>query len=134
MDDWYGCWYFYRLVNCGVSILKHPLLLFISAVAVAIYFAKIGDVALPNWIYFYLGDLLCMSLVLSLCLATVRIVKKNDTLYIPLGTIIALTAYCAMYFKWILPQYNMRYTGDIIDVGLYVSGAMLFYKFQKRLF
>lgn len=117
-----------------MSILKHPLFLFISAVAIAIYLAKLGDVPLPNWMYFYLSDLLCMPSVLSVCLAIVRIAKNNTFLYIPPGAIIALTAYYAMYFEWVLPQYNTRYTADIIDVALYSIGSILFYVFQKRLY
>lgn len=117
-----------------MSILKHPIFLFISAVAITIYLAKLGDVPLPNWMYFYLSDLLCMPIVLSVCLAIVRIAKKNTFLYIPLGAIIALTVYYAMYFEWILPQYNTRYTADVIDVVLYSIGSSLFYVFQKRLY
>ncbi len=101
--------------------------------AIGIYVSKISHVALPNWVYFYLGDLLCMPFVLSLCLVAVRIIKNDDSLYIPLGPIIALTAFYALYFEWLLPQYNARYTGDIIDVVMYILGSALFYVFQKRL-
>jgi len=117
-----------------MSILKHPLFLVITALAIAIYLANIGAVPLPNWVYFYLNDFLCMPIVLSICLATVRLVKKNNVLYIPLGAIIVLTAYYAMYFEWFLPQYNTRYTKDVIDIGLYFLGSGVFYVFQKRVY
>lgn len=117
-----------------MSILKHPLFLTLSTLAIAIYLAKMGDVQLPQWIYFYFSDFLCMPVVLSVCLASVRIAKKNNTIFIPLGAIIGLTVYYAMYFEWLLPQYNPRYTADIVDVALYILGAGLFYGFQKRLY
>ncbi|TYB76030.1 hypothetical protein ES677_07305 [Bizionia gelidisalsuginis] len=117
-----------------MSILKHPLFLVVSALTLAIYFAKMAAVPLPNWVAFYLSDVLCMPIVLSACLATVRIAKQNNLISIPLGAIMALTIYYALYFEWLLPHYNSRYTADIIDVGLYVIGSGLFYTFQKRLY
>lgn len=117
-----------------MKILKHPLFISVCLVALAIYFAKMYCVALPNWMRFYLNDLLCMPIVLSLCLATVRILKKDDTLFIPLWSAIGLTVCYVVYFEWFLPQYNSRYTADIIDVALYVMGSGLFYRFQKKIY
>ncbi|MFD1615003.1 hypothetical protein [Gelatiniphilus marinus] len=117
-----------------MNILKHPIFIGVCTLALAIYLAKISHVNLPNWVFFYLSDLLCMPFVFSLCLVVVRLINKDNTLLIPLGPIIALTVFYAMYFEWLLPQYIARYTADIIDVFLYIAGAGLFYKFQKRLY
>lgn len=117
-----------------MSIVKHPLYIFLSVIAIIVYWCKMAGVSLPNWIYFYLSDLLCMPLVFSTCLAIVRVLKKNNTIYVPFGAIIALTVYYSVYFECFLPQYNQRYTADIIDVALYFLGAILFYSYQKHLF
>ncbi|EGV43787.1 hypothetical protein BZARG_1269 [Bizionia argentinensis JUB59] len=115
-------------------ILKHPV--FYSSVLVAsiIYIAQRLQLPLPNWIYFYVNDFLCMPIVLSLSLAILRRIKKTENLYVPLIVVLALTTYFAVYFEWLMPQINTRYTADIIDVGLYFLGTMLFFSLQKRLF
>jgi hypothetical protein len=75
-----------------------------------------------------------MPIVLGLSLAILRFIKKTESIYVPLGIILLMTAYYAFYFEWLMPQLHTRYTGDLIDVFLYFLGAILFYLFQKRLF
>jgi hypothetical protein len=89
---------------------------------------------LPTWIYFYVNDFLCMPIVLSLGLAILRFIKKTDAIFVPLSIILIMTTYYAIYFEWLMPKLNTRYTGDLIDVFLYFLGAFLFYAYQKRLF
>ncbi|OBX24430.1 MULTISPECIES: hypothetical protein [Bizionia] len=117
-----------------MKILKHPI--FFSSILVAsfVYISQRLQVPLPNWIYFYLNDFLCMPIVLSLCLAIIRRLKKANNLYVPLLVVLGLTTYFVVYFEWFMPQISTRYTADIIDVGLYYLGAMLFFNVQKRLF
>ncbi|WP_452219700.1 hypothetical protein [Lacinutrix salivirga] len=117
-----------------MSIIKHPLYLVLSAIAISIYLSKMANIALPNWMYFYLSDLLCMPLVFSTCLAIIRVLKKDNSIYIPLGAVLVLTIYYSVYFEYFLPQYNERYTADCIDIVMYFLGALLFYGYQKRLF
>jgi len=117
-----------------LKILKHPLFLIILGIAFAIYIANRFETPLPNWIFFYVNDFLCMPIVLSLCLAILRIFKKTERLYVQLIIIILLTTFFALYFEAFLPKTNARYTSDLIDVGLYFLGAFLFYRFQKKLF
>lgn len=75
-----------------------------------------------------------MPIVLSVSLAALRFIKKSNTIYVPLSIILFMTGYYAIYFEWLMPQLNERYTGDLIDVFLYFIGAFLFYLFQKKLF
>lgn len=117
-----------------MRILKHPVFIAISVLAVLIYLLKLLAFPMPKIISFYANDLLCMPIVLSICLALIRILKKDETLYVPLGIIGSITAYYAFHFEWLLPKFHHRYTADWIDVGLYIMGAFLFSKFQKRLF
>ena len=117
-----------------MSILKHPIFYISVLVASALYIANRFEVPLPNWMYFYVNDFLCMPIVLGICLAILRILKKTEALYVPISVVLALTLYFSIYFEWLMPQINTRYTSDIIDVGLYFLGAILFFKFQKQLF
>lgn len=117
-----------------MKVLKHPLNLILYAVGLAVYSAQHFALTAPPWIYFYLNDLLCMPIVLSFCLAGVRLVKRNTQLFLPTSVIISLTLYYALFFEVILPRYNTRYTSDWIDVGLYILGAFCFYLYQKRAF
>ncbi len=116
------------------EIIKQPLLLCCIAVALLIYAAQIIKLPLPNWIYFYVNDALCMPIVLSFCLLGVRIIKSNKNVYLPWRSILVLTLFYALYFEWILPKSNPRYTADWIDVLLYALGSFVFYRFQIKFF
>jgi hypothetical protein len=117
-----------------MKILKHPLFLSFVLAASLIFVAKQLQLQLPNWLYFYLNDFLCMPIVLSLCLLILRILKKTESLYVPFFVVLGLSTYFSWHFEWLMPQLSTRYTSDFIDIVLYFSGAMLFYVFQKRLF
>lgn len=117
-----------------MKILKHPVFYLSVLVASVIYSAQRLQLPLPDWMYFYVNDFLCMPIVLSLSLAILRRIKKTETLYVPLAVVLGLTTYFAIYFEWFMPQVNTRYTADIIDVVLYFVGALLFFSLQKRLF
>lgn len=117
-----------------MKIIKHPLFNCILLTAIIIYLAQKLHLPLPKWLYFYVNDFLCMPLVLSLCLAVLRVLLKKENLYVPFLVVLGLTSYFAFYFEWLMPQINTRYTSDIIDIVLYFSGAFLFFWFQKRIF
>ncbi|MDN3491748.1 hypothetical protein [Winogradskyella bathintestinalis] len=117
-----------------MKILRHPLFYFSVLVALVLYVAQRLELPLPNWITFYVNDFLCMPIVLSLCLALLRIIKQTEKLYVPLAVVLILTIYFSIYFEWWVPKFNPRYTSDIIDVILYILGAALFFKLQKKLF
>jgi hypothetical protein len=117
-----------------MKILKHPVFYACVLLASLVYTANLLHIQLPQWIRFYLNDFLCMPIDLSLCLLVLRLIKKNETLYVPLYIILGLTLYFTLHFEWLMPLLSDRYTSDVIDIGLYFLGAMLFYSFQKRLF
>lgn len=117
-----------------MKILKHPVFYSSILIATLIYSAQKLNLPLPHWINDYVNDFLCMPIVLSLSLAILRYLKKTEKLYVPLFVVLGLTAYFAVYFEWFMPKVNSRYTADIIDIGLYFTGAILFFGYQKRLF
>jgi hypothetical protein len=117
-----------------MTILKHRIFYFSVLGASALYVSQQLQLPLPNWMYFYINDFLCMPIVLSLCLAISRIIKKTETLYVPLLVVLILTTYFTIYFEWLLPSVSTRYTFDIIDISLYYLGSLLFFYFQRKLF
>lgn len=117
-----------------MKIIKHPVFIISALVALIIYMSQRFQLPLPNWIYFYVNNFLCMPVVLGLCLAIIRRLKKTENSYVPLVVVLGLTTYFAIYFEWFMPQISTRYTADIIDIGLYYLGAILFFSIQKRLF
>ena len=117
-----------------MKILKQPLFILIVLVAITIYATSFFYVNIPFWVDHYINDLLCMPIVLSISLAVIRFIKSEKQLYVPFSIILILTLYFSLHFEWLMPQLSSRYTSDIIDVILYFSGAILFYRFQKQLF
>lgn len=95
-------------------------------VALLVYTAQQLALPLPSLVNNYLNDLLCMPIVLSICQYAVRFLKKNTSLQIPVTLVVTLTLCYAVYFEWLLPQVNPRYTADGIDVFLYFLGALFF--------
>ncbi|WP_178990996.1 hypothetical protein [Winogradskyella schleiferi] len=117
-----------------MTILKHPAFYVSISIASTLYVAQRLGLQLPNWMYFYINDFLCLPIVLSLCLAVLRLARKTEKLYVPFSVVLVLTAYFSIYFEWLMPKINPRYTFDVIDIGLYFLGAILFFRFQKILF
>lgn len=73
-----------------------------------------------------------MPLVLTICLALLQVFKKNYQLTIPIFVIASVTFYYIVYFEWYLPKVNPRYTADVMDVFLYILGAVIFFFMQKK--
>ena len=117
-----------------MKILKQPVFLICIATANFIYFSSLFNLQLPYWIRFYVNDALCMPIVLSFCLLSVRLIKADQKIYLPILPILILTLFYALLFEWLLPQTNPRYTADWIDVGLYTLGGLVFYGVQKKLY
>lgn len=117
-----------------MSILKHPVFYISMLLGIALYIAGKLQLPLPHWLFFYGNDFLCMPIVLSLCLAALRLIKTTENLYVPMRVVLALTIYFALFFEWFMPQISERYTRDFRDVVLYFAGATLFFVLQKKLF
>lgn len=115
-----------------MSLFKQPYFIILFGVFLVIYTLQKFQIPLPSWINNYVNDFLCMPVVLSICLAVIRTLKKDNKLFLPLSAIVSLTIFYAIYFEYYLPKVNVRYTADWLDVLLYFFGAGVFYLFQKR--
>lgn len=115
-----------------MKTLTNPYFLVMLLVAILIYWAKQFQLNLPNWISFYFYDFLCMPIVFTIILALLRFLKKDERLIIPLFALVSLTIYYAWFFEWLMPKYDTRYTGDWLDVLMYVLGSALFYISERK--
>ena len=96
----------------------------IAIVAIIMYaFSHLGvtpHVLLNN----YLNDFLCMPIVLTLCQKSIAFVKSDKHIAIPISLQLVLTLLFSIYFEYVLPTTNARYTSDPVDVLLYFIGTV----------
>ncbi len=85
----------------------------------------------PDWIRFYLDDLLCIPLVLTVTLFVLRLFY-GPQLRLSWYQVAFTVIYFALAFEVFFPRYMPRYTGDWVDVGLYAVGGVVFYRFLNR--
>lgn len=90
------------------------------------------DIYLPDWVVFYLNDFLCMPIVLTICLKVVHLIMKDRSIRLSLFSIFSLITLYTIYFEVYLPTVEPRYTADVLDVVMYITGSLLFYFLQHR--
>lgn len=96
-----------------------------------IYLLQYFEVGLPNFLNNHLNDLLCMPIVLEIAQRTVRFLRSDSKLTLPVTLQVVVTLMFALYFEWYLPQFNLRYTADVMDVLCYFLG-MAFFEVMNR--
>jgi len=107
------------------NIRQSYFLVFIG-IASTVYIAQQFSFSIPQLINNYLNDLLCMPIVLKICKYAIRFIKKDEHITIPIKISFTLTVLYALYFEFLLPKFNNRYTADVIDVILYFVGLLFF--------
>jgi len=86
---------------------------------------------LPTLVSSYLGDLLCLPLLLSLALAAHRgLIDRRGTL--PVAWLVGAWASVSVWFEGLLPLWSPRAVGDPFDVLAYGLGAWLFHHWLNR--
>ena len=108
------------------------VIIFFLFIFIGIQISYYSEIALPQWVRFYVNDFLCMPIVLTICLQAVHFIKKDATIRLSLFTTLSLTAFYAVYFEVYLPRVEPRYTADILDIFMYLSGSFIFYLLQFR--
>lgn len=105
-------------------------------VCVAAYFfvflLRRQELAMSQFIQFYLTDFLCLPIILCLTLMFLRLYKKNEILHLTPLKIIAAFIYVSLLFEIFLPKYFSGYTADIFDVVSYGFWGIIYYFIQKR--
>lgn len=86
---------------------------------------------LPRWVEFYLDDLLCLPLVLTLTLFLMRFFFGPQVRFSGYHISFAVL-YFAVAFEVLFPRFLPRYTADALDAALYAAGGWLFYRFLNK--
>jgi hypothetical protein len=81
----------------------------------------------------YVDDLVAIPVIANLGLWFQRVfIIRNDYYVLSPGQVTFIVIYVAVIFELILPYYSKIYTGDWIDVMLYLAGGIFFYKVINR--
>ncbi|MBC3539944.1 hypothetical protein ACFSC6_04875 [Rufibacter sediminis] len=85
----------------------------------------------PAWVRFYLDDLLCLPLLLTVTLFLMRLLYGPEIRFTKyhVGFVVL---YVSLAFEWVFPKFLPRYTGDLVDVALYAWGGWIFYRFLNK--
>jgi hypothetical protein len=81
-------------------------------------------------VHSYLDDLLCFPIVLTMGLAMYRYFKPDYRL--SAWHIWPTVIVYSVYFECYLPQTSAAYTADVMDLLMYVLGALVFQRFINR--
>ncbi|QCX00733.1 hypothetical protein FGM00_11670 [Aggregatimonas sangjinii] len=103
----------------------------LCASALMVYGAQRFDLYLPGLINNHFNDFICMPIVLKICQYAIRTVKSNERLQVPLFLQVLLTICYGVYFEFILPLSNDRYTSDPLDIVAYFSGLVCYQWIEK---
>ncbi len=101
-------------------------------VGICIYCAQYFKIILPDVIRNHANDFLCIPIVLFVCQYVARLIKSDKQLRIPFILSLVVTLLYCIYFEYYLPQFNDRYTADIIDVIMYIFGLLFFYSIEYK--
>ena len=81
----------------------------------------------------YLDDLLAIPVIANLGLWFQRVfVIRNDYYVLSSVHVTFIVTYVSVLFELALPYYSKAYTGDWVDVILYLAGSIFFYKIINR--
>ena len=93
---------------------------------------KLGH-PLPQYINGYITDVFAIPVIASLALCFQRVVViKSDHYTLSVWHVAFITAYVALVFEVLLPAFSKTYTGDRIDVLLYIIGGIFFYNVMNK--
>ena len=107
-------------------IIKFYFFVFIF-IAIVIYLLQQLQIPLSRFTNNYLNDFLCIPIVLKLGQYLIRYIKSDPYLKIPISLQITVTVLYSVFFEFIVPQFNNRYTSDWLDVVAYFSGLIIYW-------
>lgn len=98
-------------------------------------FLRLSVEQLPEFIRFYLTDLLFVPAMCAFALIIVRLLKGDATLKISAFLVFTQVALVSLFFEWYLPYHSEKqdwYTSDMLDVVMYCIGGILFLILQRK--
>lgn len=94
------------------------------------WFYIFGTTGILRW---YLTDLLFVPTMCLFALILIRRLKNDAAIQIPIYSVVIQVIAVSVYFEWYLPSQNAQYTGDPLDVFMYVLGGIVFLFLQRKL-
>lgn len=81
----------------------------------------------------YVTDVFSIPVIASLALCFQRVVVfKNNFYTLSKWQVMFITVYVSLVFELLLPWLSKTYTGDWVDVLLYIVGGIFFYRVMNR--
>lgn len=80
----------------------------------------------------YLTDAFAIPVIANLGLWFQRMIYKSNYYVLSVWHVVFIVAYVSLVFEWLLPRWSERYTGDWIDVILYIAGGLFFYFIMNK--
>jgi len=81
----------------------------------------------------YITDVFAIPVIATLALCFQRVVVfKSDFYTLSVWHLVFITMYVSLAFEVLLPRLSKTYTGDWVDVGLYIVGGVFFYKVMNK--
>jgi hypothetical protein len=81
----------------------------------------------------YIDDLLAIPVIANFGLWFQRVfVIRNDYYVLSPWHVVFVVIYVSVLFELALPYYSKTYTGDWVDVVLYMAGGIFFYQIINR--
>ncbi|WP_295772262.1 hypothetical protein [uncultured Mucilaginibacter sp.] len=104
----------------------------LSTVGLTVYFAEKTHIALPEFVRYYLNDLLIVPLTALITRSVMRLIFGAKTLILTIGQVLYIVVFYSVIFELVLPFYIQRYTADYADVMMYALGGIFYLLFINR--
>ena len=116
-----------------MKTLLNPWFLFFCLLWAVFYLARISQHPIL-FLHGHFTDLLAVPVIANLGLWFQRVFAyKRSTYVLKAGHLVFIVVYISIVFEWLLPKYDQqKYTGDWLDVFLYVLGGLFFFYIMNK--
>lgn len=101
----------------------------LDIIGLSVYVMQKCGIRLPLFVNNHLNDLLIVPINLF-AVQLLWCVLTGTTVFLRLGIVATCALFYSIFFEYMLPQFNSRYTADWWDVLCYLSGGLLFWFYQ----
>ena len=107
-------------------VFRHKKLLLGIYISYAVHYFLKQEPFYPKLFKCYLGDILCMPIVLSTSLILMSLIYFKKYAFLSTLQISIATALFSLYFELLLPYIDNTYVQDPVDVLCYASGGFVY--------
>lgn len=119
-------------MDSRIKLLFHPLIVIGVFLYASVHILRSFRIYIPHFINGYLTDIICIPIVLTLCITTIRLVKKDPNYWPTAEATLSLTFLFCILFELILPKINSVFTSDPGDILSYFIGLFIYYMLIHR--